>query len=82
MGNKRAMKIESPHMALSDKKSCPFIGNSFSECYCNSMSSLQAEDALYYCGNHYSECQIYMEKIMVSDVSLNRFDASGKAGKK
>ena len=62
MGDKRAMKRAVPDMALSNKKSCPFIGNSFSECYCNSMSSLQAEDALYYCGRNYMKCSIYESK--------------------
>ncbi|MDT8316974.1 MAG: hypothetical protein RQ824_03150 [bacterium] len=65
MGNKRAMEIDSPHMASSDKKSCPFIDNSFSECYCNSMSSLQAEDALYYCGRNYLKCPVYKEKRLI-----------------
>ena len=59
---KRAMKRAVPDMALSNKKSCPFIGNSFSECYCNSMNSLQAEDALYYCGRNYMICPIYENK--------------------
>ena len=51
-------------MALRYKKSCPFIAESFSECYCNSMSSLKAEDALYYCGKNYVKCPIYKEKCL------------------
>lgn len=62
MGDKRAMKREAVDMAPGYKKSCPFIGNSFSECYCNSMDSLQAEDALYYCGRNYMKCPIYENK--------------------
>lgn len=56
------MKRAVPDMALSNKKSCPFIGNSFSECYCNSMNSLQAKDALYYCGRNYMKCPIFNNK--------------------
>ena len=62
MSDKPAMKRQLSGMALSYKKSCPFINQSFNECYCNSMSSLQAEEALYYCGKNYRECPIYENK--------------------
>ena len=41
---------------------CPFIENSFPECHCNNMSSLKADEAIYYCGGHYEECAIFIEK--------------------
>ena len=74
MGDKRAMKREAVDMALAYKKSCPFIGNSFSECYCNSMNSLQAEDALYYCGRNYMQCPIYENRSHLMIKAKNRKD--------
>jgi len=81
MDDKRAVNREVPHMTLSNKKSCPFIGNSFSECYCNSMSSLKAEDALYYCGKNYMICSIYKEKSLFSE-ALHDLSRKNKALKK
>ena len=74
MNDRKKTKLQSPEMALSYKKSCPFIGKSFSECYCNSMSSLKAEDALYYCGRNYVECPIFKNK---SHLTLKDKDRKG-----
>lgn len=41
---------------------CPFIEDSFRECYCNDMRSLKTDEAIYYCGKHFEECPIYGEK--------------------
>ena len=71
MSDKTVMKRQSPDMALSYKKSCPFIDRSFSECYCNSMSSLKAEDAVYYCGKNYAECPIYKKRSHSNLESIN-----------
>jgi len=66
MSDRKKTNLQSLKRDLSCKKSCPFIGISFSECYCNSMNSLKAEDALYYCGKNYVECPIYKEKCISS----------------
>jgi hypothetical protein len=76
MDDKRAIKRESLHMEVNNKKNCPFIGNSFSECYCNSMSSLLAEDALYYCGRNYMMCPIYEKKSHLKSKVTNKESVS------
>ena len=43
-------------------KMCPFADRLFSECYCSSMNSLNAQEAVYYCGNNYEECSIFLNK--------------------
>ena len=77
MSDRNKIKLRSLKWTLTYKKSCPFIGNSFSECYCNSMNSLQAKDALYYCGKNYVECPIYIKRShlnpeLVNEKSVNR----------
>ena len=44
------------------KGRCPFIGNSFPQCYCMDMNSLRIDDAIYYCGKNFTLCPIYNEK--------------------
>ncbi len=42
------------------KRRCPRITNPPSEdCYCIKLTSQCIEMAIYYCGNHYRECEIY-----------------------
>ena len=54
--------IKGVKVPLGKSGKCPFIKNSFPECYCNDMSSLKADEAIYYCGRHFEECPIYREK--------------------
>ncbi len=69
--NKAIRGVKRP---LESSGKCPFIKDSFRECYCTDMNSLKADEAIYYCGGHYEECAIYLEK-------TSAFMASGKTYK-
>ena len=77
MSDRKKIKPQLLKRDFSYKKSCPFIEESFSECYCNSMNSLQAKDALYYCAKNYVECPIYKKRShlnleFINEKSVNR----------
>jgi len=55
-------------MAIAPKESppcpengcCPFVPEPFDGCYCVGLESKSVPDAIYYCGGHYRECDIYL----------------------
>jgi hypothetical protein len=38
---------------------CPFIGDPFADCFIASINSQNIDQAIYYCGKHFEECEIY-----------------------
>jgi hypothetical protein len=40
-------------------KRCPYVENPFEECYVNGLGSAAVEKSVYYCANHFDECDIY-----------------------
>lgn len=38
---------------------CPLVQDPLDECYCLNVSSLTAEETIYYCGENFEECAIY-----------------------
>ena len=43
------------------KEPCVFVSNPFPECYCTKMDSRNTASAVYYCGEHFEECEIFMK---------------------
>lgn len=41
---------------------CPFVQDPFDNCYCFNLTSRHVSSAIYYCGNHYADCEIYKKK--------------------
>lgn len=50
---------------LKDKKTptCPFMQEPFDDCYCSSLNSRLVGQALFYCGEHYTQCATYENNI-------------------
>lgn len=50
--------------ALSDgREVCIFADAPWQECYCFNMnSSTKVREAVYYCGGHFNECEIYQRR--------------------
>jgi hypothetical protein len=46
-------------IALKAGKLCPFVQNPFEECFVAGIDSQNIEKAIYYCGSHFDECEIY-----------------------
>lgn len=46
---------------LKNKKTptCPFMQEPFADCYCSSLNSQLVGQALFYCGEHYTQCATY-----------------------
>lgn len=38
---------------------CPFVKAPLKDCYCSSLNSQVVGQALFYCGDHYAQCEIY-----------------------
>lgn len=45
---------------------CTLISFPYPDCYVAGLGSTNIENAIYYCGGHFEECQIY-QKYMKSD---------------
>jgi len=41
---------------------CPYVGCPFDECFVASINSQNIDLAIYYCGKHFDECEIFMVK--------------------
>lgn len=41
------------------KKICPFIKESYKDCYITNMVSRNTESVIYYCGGNFEECAVY-----------------------
>lgn len=41
------------------KKLCPFLSSPFEDCYSLDMDSTKIAMVVYYCQNHFEECDIY-----------------------
>jgi hypothetical protein len=48
-------------------KICPFVQIPFHDCYCFNLNSKYIEPAIYYCGNHFTACEIYKKNISVKE---------------
>jgi hypothetical protein len=61
---------------------CPFVENPFEDCLCADMNSQKVEEAIYYCGGNYQECEIYARRMGAEEKSetFGRRSASGKNG--
>ena len=46
----------------SARKWCPFVDAPFDVCLCADMNSQKVEEAMYYCGGNYQECEIYARR--------------------
>ncbi len=42
-----------------EKNLCPFLSSPFEDCYSLDMDSTKISMAIYYCQNHFEECDIY-----------------------
>jgi len=40
---------------------CPMVANPGKSCYCRDMNSNKISMAVYYCLNHYRQCEIYRQ---------------------
>ena len=80
MKNAEELKNRGFRETLRTKGKCPFIRNSFKECYCMDMNSLKTDDAIYYCGKNFTKCLIYREK-MVSSLLTPQTRTYGKSGR-
>jgi hypothetical protein len=49
------------------KEICPFVQIPFHDCYCFNLSSRYIEPAIYYCGNHFTACEIYKKNISAKE---------------
>ena len=38
---------------------CPFVSNPFEECFIANINSQSIDEAIYYCGNNFEECERY-----------------------
>lgn len=72
---KRKMKINSKDI----QKLCPFVNEPFSDCYIFNMKSQNTEAAIYYCGGHFEECEIY-KRHAVETGGKNEMPLSGSPG--
>jgi len=41
------------------KEMCPFVDDPHEDCYCVNMDSRKIGYAVYYCGENFTECNIY-----------------------
>ncbi len=41
------------------KKLCPFLSSLFEDCYSVDMDSTKISMVIYYCQNHFEQCDIY-----------------------
>ncbi len=41
------------------RKLCPFIEESFEDCYITNMKSQNTESIIYYCGGDFQKCEMY-----------------------
>ncbi len=41
------------------KKICPLVKMPYTGCYCANLTSNSAEAAIYFCGGHFDECDIF-----------------------
>lgn len=44
---------------LTKNEVCPFVHEPFDKCYCFNLTSRYIKSAIYYCGNHYTSCEIF-----------------------
>ncbi len=42
---------------------CPLIASPLAECFIADINSQNIEQAIYYCGGNYTECEIYRREI-------------------
>jgi len=60
---------------MSDKKRneiCQFVQHPFTECYCFNLTSQHINSAIYYCGDHYTACEIYKKHISINKKDKGR----------
>lgn len=42
------------------KSMCPVVKNPYKDCYCADLSNQEkVKQAIFYCGEHFSQCEIY-----------------------
>ena len=41
---------------------CPFVGDPFDECFITDINSQNIDQAIYYCGRNFEECEIYRKR--------------------
>lgn len=41
---------------------CPFVTNPFEGCIITNINSQNIDEAIYYCGNNFEECEIYRSR--------------------
>ena len=41
---------------------CPFVKDPFDECFVTGINSQNIDQAIYYCGGHFEECEIYRKR--------------------
>jgi len=46
-------------IASAPRRHCPFVANPFNECFIANINSQNIDQAIYYCGNNFEECEIY-----------------------
>ncbi len=52
--------IQQPQTKKDKKRNlCPFLSSSFKDCYSVDMNSNKISMVIYYCKNHYEQCDIY-----------------------
>ena len=58
------------------RRHCPFVGNPLSECFLVGMNSQNIEQAIYYCGDNFEECEIYKKRTHKGFSNLNALKKS------
>ncbi|MBW2011386.1 MAG: hypothetical protein JRI32_07030 [Deltaproteobacteria bacterium] len=57
-------ETKDPKRHQNQKKSnhmCPFVKNPYEDCYCYNMNTQEKiKGAIYYCGENFEECEIYL----------------------
>jgi len=57
--NLNSSKDLQKRIASKPRRHCPFVANPFDECFIARINSQNIDQAIYYCGNDFEECEIY-----------------------
>ncbi len=55
-------KVQQPKKKIQQRMLCPLVRSPHQDCYFRDMNSNKISMAVYYCQNHYEQCEIYKRK--------------------
>lgn len=61
-GQPQHQVIEEQNKSLTDQEKCPFLGTPFKDCFVVNMNSQNIEQAMYYCGGNFAECERFRKE--------------------